>query len=277
MIDLHTHTLASDGGLSPRELVRRARQAGVTILGVTDHDTLAGLAEAQGEADAIGLTLVGGVEITAVEDDRDVHVLGYFVRADTLDAFLAQQRAARVDRIHAMGRRLAELGAPVDVDRILRRAGRDDAIGRPALAAALVASRHVATISEAFDRYLGRGGAAFVARSGTSVTEVVARVHEAGGLASLAHPALNNCDAGISAWAAAGLDALEAYHSDHDAAATARYRALARSLGLAVTGGSDFHADGRGDRARLGAVALPPDAFEHFTARRGAARRGPGD
>ena len=276
MVDLHTHTLASDGRLRPRELVRRARHAGITVLGITDHDTLAGLAEAREEAGAQGLELVDGVEITAFEGGRDIHVLGYFVRHAPLADFLSRQRRARVDRVRAIGRRLAELGAPVDVEALLeRRSGEDDAIGRPAVAAALVEAGHAATIVEAFDRFLGRNGAAFVPRTGPDVPEAIARIHAAGGVASLAHPALDASDARIPDWAAAGLDALEAYHSEHDAASVARYCEMARSLGLAVTGGSDYHGDERAARARLGRVTLPREALDRLADRREAVGRGP--
>jgi predicted metal-dependent phosphoesterase TrpH len=268
VIDLHTHTLASDGTLAPGDLVRRAARAGITVIGITDHDTVAGLAEARRSLPA-GIELVEGVEVTAIENGRDVHVLGYFVDAGRLDPFLAGQRQARVDRIEAIGRRLAELGVPVDVAAVL--AAQPDgrtAVGRPAVARALVAAGHVQSISEAFDQYLGRDGAAFVPRPGPDVATVVARIHDAGGLASLAHPGLYDTDDRIPGWAESGLDALEAYHTEHDPRTTSRYLERAAKLGLAVTGGSDFHSDEPGARSRIGGVCLPPDAFRAFASRR---------
>lgn len=270
MIDLHTHTQASDGRLSPRDLVRQAWLAGIRVLGVTDHDTIGGLAAASSAAHEFGVRLVDGVEVTAIEESRDVHVLGYFM--DLTDepfvSFLAAQRQSRVTRIREIGERLATLGAPVDVEALLSgRDGGEYAIGRPALAGALVAAGHVRTISEAFDRFLGHDGAAFVPRSGPTVKDAIAALHAAGGLAVLAHPAISKCDRRIAEWAEAGLDGLEVYHSEHDAEASARYRQLADSLRLAATGGSDYHGDDRAERTRLGRVTMPEDDFERLQER----------
>jgi hypothetical protein len=239
--------------------------AGIRILAVTDHDTLGGLEEAEQAASAFGLRLIGGVEVTAVERDRDVHVLGYFVdRAHAgFQAFLAGQRSSRVARVREIGRVLTTLGASIDVDRILA-TDADVAVGRPAIAAALVEAGHVRTPREAFDRFLGTRGAAFVPRSGPSVVEAIAKIHEAGGLASLAHPAHNRADDRIAGWAAAGLDAIEVYHSDHDAVALDRYLQIAGRCNLLVTGGSDYHGDERAERARLGRVTLPDAEFERL-------------
>lgn len=267
MVDLHTHTAASDGRLPATDLVRQAWLAGIRVLAVTDHDTLGGLDEAARAASEFGVRLVPGVEVTAVERDRDVHVLGYFVdRAHAgFQTFLALQRDARVTRVREIGHALARLGAPIDVDRILAADGEGDAaVGRPAIAAALVEAGHVRTPREAFDRFLGNRGAAFVPRSGPTVVEAIARIHESGGLASLAHPAHNRADDRIAEWKSAGLDAIEAYHSDHDAVALDRYLQLASRLGLAVTGGSDYHGDERAERARLGGVTLPDAEFERL-------------
>jgi predicted metal-dependent phosphoesterase TrpH len=266
VIDLHTHTQASDGRLSPTDLVRQAWTSGIAVLGVADHDTIGGLAEARRAADSFGLRLVDGVEVTAVEHGRDVHVLGYFI--DVADAafqgFLKSQRDARVTRAREIGAALDRLGAPIDVDALLRSEDADSALGRPAIAAALVNAGHVRTTREAFDRFLGTGGAAFVPRSGPTVVQAIARIHAAGGLASLAHPLQNRADERIDEWAAAGLDAVEVYHSDHDADAVARYRSIASRLQLAVSGGSDYHGDDRADRARLGRINLPRDEFERL-------------
>jgi hypothetical protein len=274
LIDLHTHTQASDGRLSPRDLVHQAWLAGIRVLGITDHDTIGGLTAAHPAARELGMRVVDGVEVTAIENERDVHVLGYLM--DVSDApfiaFLAEQRQARVTRIREIGARLAELGAPVDVEALL--SGRDCgeyAIGRPALAAALVAAGHVRNKTDAFDRFLGSDGAAFVPRRGPSVIDAIAALHAAGGLAVLAHPAISRCDQRIAEWAEAGLDGLEVYHSEHDAEASARYRQLAESLSLAITGGSDYHGDDRAERARLGRVTTPQEDFDRLQER---ARRG---
>ena len=247
MIDLHLHSTASDGRCTPRELVDRARAAGVSVMAVTDHDTVAAVAEVGTYAASTGLTAITGIEITAVEDQRDVHMLAYFFDPDneTLDAFLAAQRAIRVARVQAIGDRLAALGMPVDLSGVLADAGAGSSrsIGRPKVARAMIEAGYVADTREAFDKWLARGCPAFIARAGAPPEEVMTIVHRAGGLVSLAHPGRTQIDTRLEALRAAGLDALEVYHSDHDASAVAHYSDVARRLGLLATGGSDFHGD----------------------------------
>ena len=263
MIDLHLHTTASDGTLSPSELVFQARAAGLSIISITDHDTTAGNDAAQHLVPDPGIRIVPGIEISAVADGRDVHVLGYFIdtAAPSLRAFLDRQREDRIRRVAEMGARLTALGCPIDVAPILDDAARGRSVGRPQIAAALLGAGHVRTRDEAFDRFLEFGGAAYVPRAGTSPEQVVAIIHEAGGIASLAHPGVTARDQLIAPLAAAGLDAIEAVHSDHDAATQARYRALAAELGLLVTGGSDFHGVLAYRVSRLGTVTLPAADF----------------
>jgi 3',5'-nucleoside bisphosphate phosphatase len=271
LIDLHTHTTASDGRCSPAELVARASAAGVTVLGVTDHDTFAGCGEAEAACAAGGLEFVPGIEITAALDGGDVHVLGYFldVRSAALRTFLAEQRRLRVDRVRQIVDRLGAHGIVLDADEILRPGLHDTgrSVGRPWVARALVAGGHVASTDEAFERWLEQGRPAFVPRVGGAPAEIFARIHEAGGVASLAHPGPLAHDEWLALFADAGLDAIEAYHSDHDASATRHYVALAGRLGLAVTGGSDYHGDPSHGPRSPGAVSLPPDQFERLKAR----------
>lgn len=273
LIDLHLHTTASDGTLTPPELVFQARAAGLSIISITDHDTTAGCDAARAAARDAALQLIPGIEISAVADGRDVHVLGYFIdaRVASLQAFLDRQRADRIRRVTEMGDRLSALGCPIDVAPVMANAARGRSVGRPQIAAALVDAGHVRTPDEAFERFLEFGGAAYVPRHGASPAEVVAIIHGAGGLASLAHPGITARDELIAPLAAAGLDALEAAHGDHDAATEARYRALAADLGLLVTGGSDFHGDTGHRASRLGTATLPPHDFEALA--RAAARR----
>jgi 3',5'-nucleoside bisphosphate phosphatase len=271
MIDLHTHTTASDGRCAPAELVARAAAAGVTVLSVTDHDTVAAHEAVRGACEAAGIEFVPGIEITAIRDGVDVHVLGYFIDRDSpaLVAFLAEQRQRRADRARAIIARLATLGMPLDADAILQ-PGLDNpsiAIGRPWIARALLASGHVATVAEAFERWLTRGQPAFVPRAAALPEEVIARIHDAHGLASMAHPGVIERDAWIQPLADAGLDALEVFHSEHDARTTARYGELARRLKLGATGGSDFHGDEADGPASPGVVSLPRDEFERLKVR----------
>ena len=268
MIDLHTHTTASDGRCTPAELVARAKDAGVTVLGVTDHDTVAACDTARASCADAGIEFVTGIEITAVRNEADVHLLGYFIdpASTPLLTFLAAQRQQRIERIRRMIDRLRPLGRGLDADAILQPAiaNPSTAVGRPWIARALVAAGHVATTGEAFDLWLARGRPAFVPRAGAAPAEVIARIHAAGGIASLAHPGLIGRDEWIPEFAACGLDAVEAHHTDHDAAATARYRAIAARLDLAITGGSDYHADQSHGALRPGSTSLPAEDYERL-------------
>jgi predicted metal-dependent phosphoesterase TrpH len=273
VIDLHTHTTASDGHLAPADLVREAWTAGVRVLAVTDHDTVAGLDDARRAADDFGVAHINGIEMTAVEDGRDVHVLGYFFdpQSPALARCLVEQREARRVRVRAMAARLAEAGVPVDVERLLAEAPSGRAVGRPALAAALVAAGHARAMHDAFDRWLAEGRPAWVPREGPTLRDVVDLLHDASGLASLAHPVLYGRDDEIPAWRGAGLDAIEVWHSEHTAATSERYLALARRLGLLATGGSDFHGDRPAGPVRrcprlLGKIELPDAEFTKLRA-----------
>jgi hypothetical protein len=267
VIDLHLHTTASDGRFTPHELVDEASRRGLSIMAVTDHDTVAAVDEVRAAARERGIEAISGIEITAVESERDIHVLGYFVdpEHEPLAAFLAAQRDNRIARVQAIGLRLASLGLPVDIDGLVAQARRESgrSIGRPQVARAMIAAGHVGDTREAFDKWLGRDGPAFVPRSGASVDVVIDVIHQAGGLASLAHPGKAHVDERIPAFSDAGLDALEAFHPDHDAALVQRYVSLAGSLGLLLTGGSDFHGD-PGHGLAPGSVTLPADEWRRL-------------
>jgi predicted metal-dependent phosphoesterase TrpH len=263
-IDLHLHTTASDGRCSPVELVERAARAGLTTLAVTDHDTTAAMQDVEQLAAQRGIEAIAGIEITALDQGRDLHVLGYFFDPtyEPLDRFLGEQRAARLARAQAIGDRLASLGMPVDLTPVLTRAAADSrrSIGRPLIARALVEAGYVVDTQEAFNRWLGADSPAFVPRSGAPPEAVVAIIHEAGGIASLAHPGKLRREPHIAALADAGLDAVEVFHPDHDAALVERYLGVARAFGLLVTGGSDFHGD-PAHGLEPGSVTLPAAEF----------------
>lgn len=270
MIDLHVHSTASDGTLAPEALPARLARDGVTTFSLCDHDTTAGIAAAADAARRAGMGFLAGIEITAIEDGKDVHVLGYGIdpASAPLAAFLAEQRGYRRARITAIEERLAALGVPVNLAVDERRGSDEDrAIGRPVVARALVAAGHCTSISDAFDRFLTPGQPAFVPRTGAPVPEVVEMITRAGGIASLAHPGQTKRDDAIERWVAAGLPAIEVWHSHHDDATAARYHALAERLGLLMTGGSDFHGDDTGRVYRVGAVGATPDAFDRLTTR----------
>jgi predicted metal-dependent phosphoesterase TrpH len=268
LIDLHTHTTASDGRLPPAALVHRAVEAGVSVLGVTDHDTVAGGEEAEAACRKAGLTFVPGIEITSVREAVDVHILGYFIdrQSPALQQFLAQQRSRRVDRVRDIVARLATLGMPLDADAILQPAYDDPrrSAGRPWVARALIAEGHAQTTSEAFERWLGRGRPAFIPRLAADPAEVIERIHDVGGIASIAHPGLLKRDDWLRGFVDAGADALEAYHTEHDDATTARYLDMARRFNVAVSGGSDFHGDESHGASSPGTVLLPQEEFDRL-------------
>ena len=276
MIDLHAHTTASDGRSTPRELVERARAVGITTLAVTDHDTMAAVPEAAALAQSVGLGFVPGIEITSVSRGKDAHVLGYFLSPDApgLSALITDQRRRRVERAREIGRRLEQMGAPIDVDALLASAGERSgkAIARPQIAQALIAAGHVATVAEAFDRFLGENCAAYVPHTGAPPAEVVTLIAAGGGIASLAHPGHLKQDDIIPGLVEAGMAALEVYHSSHDDAATAHYLQIARRLSLAVTGGSDYHGEGVRRAEFFGVVNLPEPEYLGFLRRAGRER-----
>jgi len=266
-IDLHLHTTASDGRCTPRELVERAARAGVAVMAVTDHDTTAAVAEVRVTALEHGIRTVSGVEITAVEDQHDIHVLGYFLDPghEALGSFLRTQRAARVARVEAIGARLSALGVPIAVEPLVAyaTAGNGRSLGRPQVARAMMDAGHVASVQEAFDRWLAHGRPGFVPREGASPEAVMRVIHDAGGIASLAHPGKLGLESRLKTLARAGLDAVEVFHPDHDATLVERYRVLARELGILMTGGSDFHGDPAHGR-EPGRVSLPAAEFERL-------------
>jgi predicted metal-dependent phosphoesterase TrpH len=273
VIDLHLHTTASDGRLTPAQLAARAAAAGLTTISVTDHDTVAAIAEVTAAAADAHLRVVPGIEITAIDDGRDVHVLGYFFdpASAALATFLEGQRARRVARVSEIAEQLKGLGMAVDAEAVLAAAASrpGSSVGRPQLARAMIAAGYVSSVQEAFEKWLGSGRPAYVPRTGPTPAEVVDAVHGAGGVASFAHPAVTGRDTLIAPLVDRGLDAIEVFHSDHTPDDERTYAALATRLGVLVSGGSDFHGDDPGQppsptRARrnvLGHVSLPADAF----------------
>lgn len=273
MIDLHLHTTASDGRSTPQDLVRETVDAGLTTIAVTDHDTTAGLAEVDAAARALGIATVSGIEITAVHQGKDVHILAYFIRRDSdeLGAFLERQRRDRRRRLFEMVGALERAGAPLDQAALEERisARRTRSVGRPMLAEALIRAGHVRTVSEAFDRFLAEGRPGFVAREGAPPRDVIDLVARSKGIASLAHPGKLRRDDLIPDLVEAGLPAIEVHHSDHDEMDVGRYRHFASVYGLLVTGGSDYHGPGSGRTAGLGKVTLDRVEFERLADRAG--------
>lgn len=269
VIDLHLHTTASDGFCEPSVLVDLAWRAGIRTMSVTDHDTVAALTEVERAATASGIAFVNGIEITAVHDGRDVHVLGYFINREdeALAGFLDQQRADRVRRVGEMADRLADLGKPVDRAALMAPRQGGKSVGRPMVAQALVRAGHVVDTRQAFDQLIGEGKPGFVPRCGPSPADVIGIISRAGGVASLAHPGLLKRDDLIPDMIGAGLSAVEAFHSEHDAATTEHYLTFAERNGILVSGGSDYHGEKERRKAAFGTIGLPQDRFERLKAR----------
>jgi hypothetical protein len=262
LYDLHSHTTASDGRLSPAELVQEAARSKVDVLAITDHDTVAGIDEAIEEASSRGLELIPGIEVSATAGDASVHVLGLFIqhREPWLVEFFAEAQKRRVARVHRIVQKLAGLGVRIEPDEVFARSTHGS-VGRPHVAQVLVDRGVVRDFAEAFDRYLGHRAPAYVGYDKITCRDATEIIRRAGGVSSLAHPALLEQDQLIPAMVQDGLQAIEVYHSEHSPEDASRYQALAHRHGLVITGGSDFHAiDGSG-KLTLGCRELSEKDF----------------
>ncbi len=269
MIDLHSHTNESDGTCSPAQLVEEAVRAGVTTLGITDHDTFKGYDAAVPVAAGAGVELICGIELSTKLHGHSVHLLGYFLNGGKLEEFRAwviSQQAARRDRNIRLVARLQELGFAITLEEVESRG--KGMTGRPHFAQILVEKGYVKNLRQAFDEYLDESAKGYVFREEPKFADAVGRIRAAGGIASLAHPVRVKGDvpALLPELCAAGMNAIEAYHSDHTAADTELYLGLAERYGLGVTGGSDFHGAVKPDvtlgRGAAGNLRIPEDLVE---------------
>ncbi len=250
MIDLHTHSTASDGTLTPTDLVRYAKQKGIEVLALTDHDTLSGLEEAIEEARRIDLDFIPGVEISAEFEPGTLHILGYFVDHDDsgLEERLSWLREGRDSRNVVILRKLAELGYPLKMEEVLHFAQGQSA-GRPHIADAMVRRGYVSGRDEAFDRFLAKGAPAYADKERMTPEAAIGMIMGSGGLAVLAHPQwlLLDDDALVKMVAdlkEKGLAGLETFYYSHSREESAFYERIARENGLLITGGSDYHGPG---------------------------------
>lgn len=270
MIDLHCHSTASDGLLPPADVVRTAATLGLTAIALTDHDTTAGLAEAHAAGSRWGVEVVGGCEFSVGASWGEMHLLAYCIAPGdpAIEAFLAAARADRSRRARDMVSRLVGLGIRVSFDDVLREAG-VAAIGRPHVARALERLGHVTTVQQAFDRYIGRGRPAFVEKQLPSLSDVAALVHGRGGIVSAAHLKSYGTVANLALLQQQGLDAVETRHPSHTGDYLATITEAALSLGLARTGGSDWHGetDTTGTHAALGSQQVPDEWLPLLRAR----------
>lgn len=271
-VDLHAHSTASDGSQAPAAAVQAAHAAGLSAFALTDHDTLAGIAEAQVAADALGLRLIPGVELSVHQADVEVHLLGLHIRdVDALQQRLEAFRGFRRVRAEAMVAKLNAAAIPVSFDAVLAEAA-GGAIGRPHVARALVTGGWVKDMREAFDRWLAAGKPAYVDKERLDIADGIAMIHQAGGIAVYAHPGSDGRRESIEPLVAAGLDGIEVRHPSHSREDELRLASLAAFFGLVVSGGSDWHGAMQGGRV-LGSMQVPASWLE-LQERRVRERRG---
>ena len=267
--DLHLHTIASDGRLTPTELVQLAARQGLKTIAVTDHDTTEGLAEAYEAAKNFpDLRIIPGIELSADVPADEVHVLGYFINPNDpeLQTELTKFREGRVGRAKAMVEKLGGLGIHVEWERVQHFAG-DGAVGRPHIALALVEAGYCNEPKDAFPEYLGRNGLAYVERVKLTPAEAVGMIHRAGGAAVLAHPAyMNDMEAGIANLAGIGLSGMEVHYAKYRDDTIRQLARLAREYDLIPCGGSDYHGLGNSDECLPGENGPPLDSVDRLEA-----------
>jgi len=279
VIDLHSHTLHSDGDRSPGQLFDEARAAGVEVLAVTDHDTVFGLEECRVASEAAGVRLVPGIELSCDLHGREVHVLGHFIdpASPALERLATDMLSERRERMERMVKLARGLGfSRVTMERVLAASGGEN-LGRPHLARVLVDCGHVESIKDAFDRYLRTGGVLWVDRWRLPVHEAVRLVHGAGGTASIAHPGANGISRQeLKAMVELGLDGIEVWHPEHPPNQAEAFERWAQDLGLVVTAGSDYHGPSVQPDRKLGDRTLSKELFAALEERaRQSARQNP--
>ncbi len=266
-VDLHIHTNHSDGRQSPREVVDRACQIGLKAIAITDHDSVSGYVEAARYARGKDIEVIPGIELSSAKADDDIHILGYLIRPD--DTRLAETvkrfRRIRSERGEKMIKRLARLGIEIDYKEVLA-AANGAPVGRPHVAEVLAAHGMVDSYSQAFEKYLGLNGPVYVPKAKLTPAEAIDLIHQAHGVAVMAHPMLTDRDEVIPELVAAGLDGLEIYHPSHTRTARKRYRQLAKRYDLVCTGGSDSH-NRNGRYGEIGEQQVPYKYLEQLKAR----------
>ncbi|MDE2484029.1 MAG: PHP domain-containing protein [candidate division NC10 bacterium] len=275
-IDLHLHTKASDGALRPAELVQAAARIGIRVMAVTDHDSVNGIVEAQEAACDLAIEVIPGIELSANLDGDEIHVLGYLLDAGdpSLQKALRQLQEDRLVQAHGMVERLGALGYPLEWDRVMAIAN-GGSVGRPHIAKALVECGAVASVDEAFSRFLRRGGPAYVEGPKFLPQEAVSLIRGAQGVPSLAHPIIVGASDYrldlprlLPMMMEAGLEGIETYYKRYTQEITASLLAVAERHRLIPTGGSDFHGGGVVTDAELGGVEVPWESVERLRIRK---------
>ncbi|HAI20989.1 MAG TPA: phosphatase [Clostridiales bacterium UBA8153] len=272
--DLHVHTHASDGLLSPEAVVELATRRGLAAIAIADHDSVLGFEPARARGAQLGLRVLAAVEISTEVNGCEIHLLGYAMsRLDWLHALLSPLREARAVRARSMLERLSALGMPVAWERVVELAG-GGVLGRPHIARAMVERGYVRSPLEAPENYLARGRPAYIPRHRLTPTAAVAAVRRAGGVPVLAHPGSGPSDPVIRELGRQGLRGLEVYHPCHGLGDVAHYLRLAQEHGWCVTGGSDFHGSGEGEGGDLGSCTVGVETVEELEAEAQAIRDG---
>jgi predicted metal-dependent phosphoesterase TrpH len=268
--DLHTHSTASDGTLTPADLVHQAHGGGLSIIGLTDHDTTAGLAEATTAGQALGVRIIPGIELSTDVGAGEVHMLGYGIDPanTTLQTALVSYRQSRRERAERIIDRLRELGVDLPQGSVKATEG-DASIGRPHIARAMIGAGYVESVSEAFDRYLGDGKPAYIASERKPTpAEAIQLIRAAGGLPIHAHPFSSDAfPATLPDLIAAGLAGIEVYYAEYTPEQRQELARIAAKYELLATGGSDYHGERFKERRDLGSVTLPADVLRRFLAR----------
>ena len=268
-VDLHIHSTASDGRFSPEEIVRKSAEQGLTVIALADHDSVDGVAPALAAARALpGLKVIPGVEISTYVPRGEVHILGYFIdyTSEELRVGLERMRNSRRDRAQRMIAKLGDLGIHIEWQRVQEIAG-TGSIGRPHIAQALLEKGYVDSVSQAFDKYLGRDGPAYVEGVKMIPVEAVVLVIKTGGLPVLAHPlTVDNLEVVVTELKAAGLVGIEAYYKEYTAEEIAGLVGLADRNHLITTGGSDYHGLEADTETMIGGAEVPIEAAERLIA-----------
>lgn len=255
-VDLHAHSTASDGAVSPAELVEAAKRAGLQAIAITDHDSIAGNDEAVATGVGVGIRVVRGCELSGYDGDFEIHLLALHIRdAGAIRPSLEGFQRERVERAHAMVERLARAGVPVCIDDVLTEAA-GAAVGRPHIARVLIRAGHASDHREAFDRFLGAGKAAYVPKPRLDIADAIGLAHSSGALAVWAHPGREGTRERLSRLTAHGMDGVEVRHPGHTPADVVRLLRLAHDLDLVPSGGSDWHGATEGYRT-LGNMHVP--------------------
>lgn len=268
-IDLHLHSTASDGNYSPEQIIERAHELGLTTISLTDHDTIAGIKPAMIKGKQLGVEVIPGLELNTDYNGQEIHILGYYFDLSNpgLLTCLDKLKRAREYRVEGIVKKLRSIGIDISLPEVYEESG-GGCIGRPHIARILLRKGYISYIKQAFEKYIGVDGPAYVGRYKVSPAEAVSLIRQAKGIPVLAHPGVYKDDFLIPQLIEVGLLGVEVYHSDHDQEKRDHYLSIAQRHGLIVTGGSDCHGPNNRGRHLMGQVAVPEEIADSLRALR---------